>query len=111
MGILFGLLNQVVLLGLAIALATVIVYGYLMWWERRPARGSHRIPRPPLRGTWRRVPPAAAIAVVAATVVVGWFVPLLGLSLLAFLVVDVVVGLLQRRRSPESSHEATSATG
>jgi len=49
--------------------------------------------------------------VVAATVVVGWFVPLLGLSLLAFLVVDVVVGLLQRRRSPESSHEATSATG
>ncbi|WP_455901240.1 PepSY-associated TM helix domain-containing protein [Rhodococcus gordoniae] len=111
MGILFGLLNQVVLLGLAIALATVIVYGYLMWWERRPARGSRRIPRPPLRGAWRRVPPAAALAVVAATVVVGWFVPLLGLSLLAFLVVDVVVGLLQRRRSPESSHEATSATG
>ncbi|MEV8191467.1 PepSY domain-containing protein [Rhodococcus pyridinivorans] len=111
MGILFGLLNQLVLLALAVALGTVIVRGYQLWWQRRPTRGSRRVARPPLRGTWRRLHPVTVVAVVAAAVTVGWFAPLLGLSLLAFLLVDVAVGLLRRRRSPEHSPEGTSATG
>lgn len=96
---------------LAVALGTVIVRGYLLWWQRRPTRGSRRPARPPLRGTWRRLHPVTVVAVVAAAVTVGWFAPLLGLSLLAFLLVDVAVGLLQRRRSPEHSPEGTSVTG
>ncbi|UZF43007.1 PepSY-associated TM helix domain-containing protein [Rhodococcus rhodochrous] len=111
MGILFGLVNQLVLLALAVALATVIVRGYQLWWQRRPTRGSRRVARPPLRGTWRRLHPVTVVAVVAAAVAIGWFAPLLGLSLLAFVLVDVAVGLLQRRRSPEHSPEGTFATG
>ncbi|MFZ2512785.1 MAG: PepSY-associated TM helix domain-containing protein, partial [Gordonia sp. (in: high G+C Gram-positive bacteria)] len=40
MGILFGLLNQVVLFAVAVALTVMIVAGYRMWWLRRP-RGAH----------------------------------------------------------------------
>ncbi len=35
MGLLFGLLNQLLLLGIAVALVAVIVGGYRMWWQRR----------------------------------------------------------------------------
>ncbi|MET0318983.1 MAG: PepSY domain-containing protein, partial [Rhodococcus fascians] len=34
MGILFGIANQIALALLAVALVTVIVRGYLMWWQR-----------------------------------------------------------------------------
>ncbi len=44
----------------------------------------------------------AAIAVVA--VAVGWFLPLLGISLIGFLVVDAVIaGVKARRASPDLS--------
>lgn len=93
MGLLFGLVNQLALAALAVALVTVIVRGYLMWWRRRPTNGG----RPPARGAWRGISPVtiAALAVAAATI--GWFIPLLGLSLLGFLVVDGMVGLAKGR--------------
>lgn len=99
MGILFGLLNQVVLLALAIGLLAVIVLGYRMWWLRRPVRGPRRWGRPPVRGVLRSLHPAAIGAIVIGSVLVGWFVPLLGLTLLGFVAVDMVVGVFQRRRA------------
>lgn len=93
MGLLFGLVNQLALAALAVALVTVIVRGYLMWWRRRPTGAG----RPPARGALRATPPAAAVALVGAAAVVGWFVPLLGLSLLGFLGIDVALGVLKRR--------------
>ncbi|EKF24607.1 pepSY-associated TM helix family protein [Mycolicibacterium hassiacum DSM 44199] len=98
MGLLFGPANQVVLLGLAVALATVIVRGYLLWWRRRPTRGDGPAGRPPRRGVLRRLPVTGVLLVVAAAVLVGWSLPVLGVSLLAFVVVDVLVGWWQRRR-------------
>jgi uncharacterized iron-regulated membrane protein len=62
----------------------------------------------PLRGAWRGLHPAAAVAMAAVTVIVGWFAPLLGLSLLAFLFVDAVVAAVNRRRSPQISAPATT---
>ena len=100
MGLLFGLLNQLALAALAVALVTVIVRGYVMWWRRRPTRGSDwAVGRAPLRGALRQTNPAFAVAVVAVAVAVGWFMPLLGLSLLGFLVVDAVLGLRARLRA------------
>ncbi|MGO4201273.1 PepSY-associated TM helix domain-containing protein [Rhodococcus sp. TAF43] len=99
MGILFGLLNQIVLVALAAALLVMIVLGYTMWWRRRPTRGAQRWGRPPTRGAVRGLHPAAAAALVACTVLVGWFVPLLGLSLIGFVAVDIVVVVFQRRRA------------
>lgn len=100
MGFLFGLLNQLALLGIAVGLLTVIVRGYRMWWQRRPTRGSRwAVGRPPVRGGMRRLSPIAIGGVAVTAVAVGWFLPLLGLSLLGFLVIDVVVGALKSRKT------------
>lgn len=101
MGLMFGLLNQLLLLVVMVGLITVIVRGYLMWWRRRPTKGdnSFAVGKAPRRGVLRGTPPwlLAPFAVVA--VAIGWFAPLIGLSVLGFLVVDVLVGLLARRKA------------
>ncbi|WP_068154772.1 PepSY-associated TM helix domain-containing protein [Rhodococcus phenolicus] len=99
MGLLLGLVNQLALLALAVLLVTVIVRGYLLWWKRRPVRGRRRAGRPPVRGTWRHIHPCAAAAVVVSAVAVGWFVPLLGVSLLGFLLVDAALAGARRLRA------------
>ena len=38
MGTLFGLANQIVLFALALGIASMVVWGYVMWWQRRPKR-------------------------------------------------------------------------
>ncbi|QZY46972.1 PepSY-associated TM helix domain-containing protein [Mycolicibacterium austroafricanum] len=98
MGLLFGLVNQLALVALAIALVTVIVRGYLMWWRRRPTRGGAAMGRAPRRGALSTLSPGAAVVVVLAWVTIGWFVPLLGLSLVMFVAVDAAVGAVQNRR-------------
>lgn len=98
MGLLFGLVNQLALVALAVALTTVIVRGYLMWWRRRPTRGGRSVGRPPRRGALLGMAPASSIAVVVVAAVIGWFVPLLGISLLAFLLIDAAVGAARRGR-------------
>ncbi|MCG7606282.1 MULTISPECIES: PepSY-associated TM helix domain-containing protein [Mycobacterium] len=98
MGLLFGLANQLLLLGLALALATVIVRGYRMWWQRRPTVGRRPVGRAPRRGVLTDLPPALAVAVVVVAAAVGWFVPLLGASLVIFVAVDVALGWRQDRR-------------
>ncbi len=90
MGVLFGWPNQLLLLLLGGGLVALVVLGYRMWWKRRPTRGFGR---PTPRGQWRKAPPAAVVALGVGAVVVGWFAPLLGISLVAFLVVDALLGL------------------
>ncbi|WP_319457119.1 MULTISPECIES: PepSY-associated TM helix domain-containing protein [unclassified Mycobacterium] len=93
MGFLFGWLNQLVLFVVASALVTVIMRGYRMWWQRRPTRGSQwAVGRAPMRGLLSRQHPAVLAAVAVCAVVVGVFLPLLGISLLAFLLLDVILG-------------------
>jgi uncharacterized iron-regulated membrane protein len=100
MGFLFGWLNQLVLFVVAAALVTVIVRGYRMWWQRRPTRGSQwAVGRPPMRGLLRRQHPGVLAALAGCAVAVGVFLPLLGLSLLAFLVLDVIVGRVKARQA------------
>ncbi len=110
MGLLFGLLNQLVLFAVAVALIAVIVLGYRMWWQRRPRssgplagsrrpRGSHRPGRAPARGALTDLPWPVIGSVAVVAVAVGWFVPLLGWPLLAFLVIDVAIGLWRRARA------------
>nr|WP_265861918.1 PepSY-associated TM helix domain-containing protein [Streptomyces sp. SKN60] len=95
MGLYLGLFNQLALAALALALILLIVWGYRMWWLRRPGR-------PVARGAWRKVPPTVLLPLLAATALVGWFVPLLGLSLVAFLAVDLALGGISRARSRQT---------
>ncbi|MGX7672532.1 PepSY-associated TM helix domain-containing protein [Plantactinospora sp. DSM 117369] len=101
MGFLFGIVNQILLAALAVGLLCVIVWGYRMWWQRRPTRADRRAPlgAPPGRGAWRQAHPLAVIVVLAIAVAVGWALPMLGVTLGAFLVIDLVLGVVQRRRA------------
>ncbi|MFW0784443.1 PepSY domain-containing protein [Gordonia sp. CPCC 206044] len=96
MGILFGLPSQIALFVLAIGLVAVIVRGYQMWWQRRPRNRSRPVGRAPERGALRDIPVGVLAALVVLTVAIGWFVPLLGISLAAFLLVDLALGLRKR---------------
>ncbi|MCX2729083.1 PepSY-associated TM helix domain-containing protein [Saccharopolyspora sp. NFXS83] len=97
MGLLFGLVNQLLLAALMLGLLSMIFWGYRMWWLRRPTRGDGRIGRPPERGAWRRVPGRIMAPIIVGAAFVAYFLPLLGASLLLFLVVDIVLGLRARR--------------
>ncbi|MFG2212153.1 PepSY-associated TM helix domain-containing protein [Streptomyces sp. NPDC048638] len=100
-GTLFGIVNQLALAALALALIFLIVWGYRMWWQRRPTRDRPlSFGRPVRRGAWRQVPLPVLIPLALVVGMVGWAVPLLGISLVAFLVVDIVLGVIARRRVP-----------
>lgn len=80
----------------------MVVWGYVLWWKRRPTRGSAwavcaSAPRGAfLRGHW-----AGVLAAIAVMVILGLFLPLLGRSLLGFILLDIANGaiLLRRRRT------------
>lgn len=101
MGILFGLANQIALALLMVALVTVIVRGYLMWWQRRPVGAA--VGAPAARGGFARQSLWKKAALVIGFAVVGWFVPLLGIPLLAFLIIDALIGLRIRTKTTETS--------
>ncbi|AIS01819.1 PepSY-associated TM helix domain-containing protein [Streptomyces glaucescens] len=94
-GVLFGLVNQIALMLLAASLILLVLWGYRMWWQR--GRGS-AFGRPIPRGAWAEVPPQILVPLLAAVAAVGYFVPLLGIPLAAFLAVDVVLGEIAHRR-------------
>ena len=108
MGLLFGLPNQLVLLALAAAVVVLVVSGYTLWWRRRPTRavGVQFGPLPP-RGALRATPVWAWLVLGLGTLAVGLFMPALGLSLLGFLVVDLLLGLRARRRSGGTASRVT----
>ncbi|CCK25562.1 integral membrane protein [Streptomyces davaonensis JCM 4913] len=94
-GVLFGLASQIALMLLTLSLILLIVWGYRMWWQR--GRGS-AFGRPIRRGAWQQVPPQILVPLAVAAAVVCYFIPLLGITLLAFLAVDIVLGEIAHRR-------------
>lgn len=103
-GVLFGLVNQILLMALTLALILLIVWGYRMWWQR--GRDS-AFGRPIPRGAWRQVPPQILVPLVVVVAVIGYFVPLLGISLAAFIAVDVVLGEVSHRRGKRTPADAS----
>ncbi|MET9933804.1 MULTISPECIES: PepSY-associated TM helix domain-containing protein [unclassified Streptomyces] len=91
-GVFLGLFNQLLLAALALALVLLVLWGYRMWWLRRPGR-------PAARGAWRKVPVTLLLPLAAATALVARFVPLLGVSLLLFLAVDLALALTAKART------------
>ena len=98
MGLLFGLPNQLALAALALGLLCVLFWGYRMAWLRRPTRAGFRLAAPAPRGALRALSQPVGFAVVLAAVVAGWLMPVFGVSLLAFLLLDALVGALAGRR-------------
>ena len=99
MGDLFGLFSQLALAATALGLLCMIFWGYRMWWQRRPTRGgARRLTAPVRRGTLRALPQPTTFAIVLVAVVVGWLLPVLGVSLVLFVVGDAIAGAISRRR-------------
>ncbi|WP_399893313.1 PepSY-associated TM helix domain-containing protein [Streptomyces sp. BBFR51] len=94
-GSLFGLVNQIALMLLAASLILLVAWGYRMWWQR--GRGS-AFGRPIPRGAWQQVSPLLLVPLLAAVAVLGYFVPLLGIPLAAFVALDVALGEIAHRR-------------
>ncbi|MFL1378472.1 PepSY-associated TM helix domain-containing protein [Nocardiopsis protaetiae] len=100
MGLLFGVVNQVLLTVIALAVLGLVVWGYRMWWLRRPARaGAWAVGRPVVRGAWWALPWWGKAAVAAIALAVGWLLPLFAVSLAAFVLVDVALAARARRRA------------
>lgn len=87
MGILFGVANQLFMASIALSLIVMIVYGYRIWWTRRPAAGAAART---LTQSWTYLSPTFKGSTVIAAILIGWAMPMIGLSLLAFLAVDIV---------------------
>ncbi|MEY9490500.1 putative iron-regulated membrane protein [Streptomyces calvus] len=104
-GILFGLVNQLALMALALALILLILWGYRMWWQR--GRGSG-FGKPIPRGAWQQVPPYVLVPLLALIAVLGYFVPLLGIPLAVFLAVDIVLGEIAHRRGLRTNASGTT---
>ncbi len=91
MGQAFGLANQLVLLASLVAIVGLTVSGIVMWWKRRPT-GTLAAPRLP---AGERIP-AWLMGLAVAT---GVFFPMVGLSMLAFAVLELI-GYGLRTRQP-----------
>ncbi len=91
----------------------MIIWGYRMWWQRRPTRADRRalaVPRPLAApgsathlGHRRRRTRGLALA---------WALPLFGIPLVAFLAIDLAVGgALQHRRTAGSTSGRDGSAG
>jgi uncharacterized iron-regulated membrane protein len=88
MGQEFGLANQLLMLLVCIAIVLLCVSGATMWWKRRPS-GALGVPPMPAE-------PRVLRTVVALLAIGGVIFPLVGVSLLVMLAIDVLWARRQR---------------
>jgi uncharacterized iron-regulated membrane protein len=101
MGSLFGLVSQLALTAMALGLLSMLFWGYRMWWQRRPTRtGRHGLTPLAPRGVLGALPQPTTFALIIVAVVVAWLLPLFGISLVAFLILDVIIS---RRRNARAT--------
>ena len=84
---------------MAIGLLCVLFWGYRMAWLRRPTTGKARLAAPVPRGVLRPLSQPVVFVVVLLAVGAGWLMPVFGLSLLGFLLVDAGLAALAARRA------------
>lgn len=87
MGILFGQVNQWLLIIFGAGLCLMIVIGYRLWWIRRPARSAVN-PAQTLVQCWLMLNGKGRFAVLAVAIVLGALMPVAGISLLFFIAID-----------------------
>ncbi|MES4613728.1 MAG: PepSY-associated TM helix domain-containing protein [Ewingella sp.] len=98
MGILFGFWNQAILVLFGIGLCVMIGWGYRMWWLRRPAMNSGPHPVVTLIQTWRQLPASLQWPIGLIALALSISLPVMGVSLLIFLLIDVLRWLRHRNR-------------
>lgn len=97
MGILFGLWNQIILAVFGLGLCLMIGWGYRLWWLRRPQMNSANNPAVTLMQTWRLVPFSLQCPILLVVIGLSFSLPLMGISLVIFLLIDLWRWLQHRR--------------
>jgi len=91
MGQEFGIANQIILLVACVAIVVMAVTGLVMWWKRRP---SGTLGAPQLPSDWRLPRAVLGIGIVA-----GLFFPLVGLTLLVAVAIELAIVMTSRFRT------------
>ncbi|WP_073582740.1 PepSY-associated TM helix domain-containing protein [Vibrio quintilis] len=99
MGVLFGLPNQLILAAFGLTLCAMVFWGYRMWWQRRPQPGS---PVQTLSHTWLALTGLQRLLIVVIAALLGLAMPVMGVSLLIFIVFDAI--RWWRSQSLQSAH-------
>ncbi|MDT8853350.1 DUF2534 family protein [Pantoea dispersa] len=107
MGVLFGWPNQLLLALFGLGLCSMIVLGYRMWWLRRPAL-DQASPAQTLSASWLALPHYAKGVCLMLALALGYALPVMGVSLLTFVLVDVLRWRRQQR-APMSEAEILAA--
>ncbi|WP_048993644.1 PepSY-associated TM helix domain-containing protein [Klebsiella pneumoniae] len=89
MGLLFGLVNQILLIIFGLGLCLMILMGYRLWWIRRPAPARYN-PLLTLTQSWCDLSYTGRVIILVIAVLLGIAMPVLGVSLLLFVVVDIL---------------------
>lgn len=87
MGVLFGVANQIVMALLGFSLIAVIIYGYRIWWQKRPPAGS--MPKTLIQ-SWLYLSTVQKLVTLLLAAAIGWALPMIGLSLIVFLIIDLL---------------------
>ena len=87
MGILFGLVNQLLLVAFGLALCVLILWGYRMWWMRRPAQSTAN-PVQTLCQSWLALSGWGKVVTAIISILLGLALPVMGVSLVVFIVID-----------------------
>lgn len=90
MGVLFGLPNQLILAAFGLGLCALIAWGYRLWWLRRQRPGGQLNPANTLFAAVAALPLAVRVLVAGIALLLGGCLPVMGVSLLVFLLIDIV---------------------
>lgn len=90
MGVLFGLPNQLILAAFGLGLCALIAWGYRLWWLRRQRPGGQLNPANTLFAAITALPLAVRGLVGGIALLLGGGLPVMGVSLLVFLLIDIV---------------------
>jgi uncharacterized iron-regulated membrane protein len=99
----FGLINQLFLLAVCIAIIVMCVAAGVMWWKRRPSGAMGVPPLPTDKRVFR--------GLIALLVIGGVLFPLVGASLIVMLIIDwLIVRPLQERRPARQGEQGGRPT-
>ncbi|MFN2411318.1 MAG: PepSY-associated TM helix domain-containing protein [Halomonas sp.] len=106
MGVLFGVINQLVLGLLASGIVVLVVWGYTLWWRRVSRASGHRFPT--VSEPWGRLPLGTKLGLASAALALGIALPVLGVSLAVFVGIDALRWSVIKRRQSTRTRPDTS---
>ncbi|OSN03774.1 PepSY-associated TM helix domain-containing protein [Lonsdalea iberica] len=100
MGVLFGLPNQLLLAFFGIGLCSMIVWGYRLWWVRRPRGSVSQNPLQSVTDAFLSLSLTSRVLIAIAALGIGLFLPVMGISAVIFIFIDSLRWLRYRASLP-----------